>query len=249
MNKTEGIVLRAIDYGETNKIVTLLTPRYGKIAVLAKGANKPQSRLASVSQPFTLGQWLLYGGHAGMASVSQADLMESFRGIREDLHRSAYAACMAELTDRVVGEREPYPGVFQFLLHMFHGLQEGKEPTVLLQIFEMKMLFAAGIQPDLRHCAHCGQPIDRSVRFSVRFSGPLCQACHETDPYAIWMKSPVLKLLRLFQQIDLARLGKIDLSEEVTQQLDRILRQYMEEQGGIYLKSRQFLDQLDKYQL
>ncbi len=249
MEKTEGIVLRAIDYGETNKIVTLLTSRYGKIAALAKGANKPQSRLASVSQPFIHGHWLLYGGHSGMASVSQADLIESFRGIREDLHRSAYSACMAEFTDRVLEERASYPGVFQLLLHMFHGLQDGKDPSVLFQIFQMKMLFTAGIQPDLQHCAYCGKPLDRSSRFSIRFSGPVCHDCQEADPHGIWMKPNILKLLKLFQQIDITRLGKIDLSEEVKRQSDRIIRQYIEEHGGIYLKSRQFLDQLDKYQL
>lgn len=249
MEKTEGIVLRAIDYGETNKIVTLLTSRYGKIAALAKGANKPQSRLASVSQPFMLGHWFLYGGHSGMASVSQADLIESFRGIREDLHRSAYASCMAELTDRVIEEREPYPGVFQLLLHMFHSLQDGKDPSVLLQIFQIKMLSAAGIQPDLQHCADCGKPIESSIRFSIRFSGPLCHDCQDADSHGIWMKPNILKLLKLFQQIDITRLGKIDLSEEVKRQSDRVIRQYVEEQGGIYLKSRLFLDQLDKYQL
>lgn len=249
MDRTEGIVLRSIDYGETNKIVTLLTPKFGKIAVLAKGANKPQSRLASVSQPFTHGQWLLYGGHAGMATVSQADLVESFRRIREDLYRSAYAMCMSELADRVIEEREPYPGTFQLLLQMFHHLAEGKDPVILLQMFEMKMLWAVGIQPNLQYCANCGREIDQASRFSIKHSGPLCNRCHEADSYAIRVKPSVLKLLRLFQLIDVERLGNINVANDVKQQLDRVLRQYMEEQGGVYLKSRQFIDQLDKYQL
>lgn len=249
MEKTEGIVLRAIDYGETNKIVTLLTVKYGKIAVLAKGANKPQSRLVSVTQPFVHGHWLLYGGNSGMFSVSQAEVIDSFRIIKGDLNRSAYAACLAELSDRVMEERTPYPGAFQFLLHMFQHLSDGKDPEVLLRIAEMKILYAAGIQPDLTRCAHCGRQLDTAVRFSVRQGGPLCGQCHESDPYAMWIKPPVLKLMRLFQGIDISRLGVINVGDDVKQQLDKLQRQYLEEQGGIYLKSRQFLDQLNKYGL
>ncbi|MFC4767966.1 DNA repair protein RecO [Effusibacillus consociatus] len=249
MDKTEGIVLRAIDYGETNKIVTVLTAKYGKIAVLAKGANKPQSRLVSVSQPFVHGHWLLFGGNSGMFSVSHADVINPFRPIREDIFLSTYAACMTELTDRVLEERIPYPGAFQFLLHMLHYLAEGKDPDVLLRIFETKMLYAAGIQPNLEQCSFCGKSIDSVIRFSIRQGGPLCQQCHDSDPYAVRLKPAALKLMRLFQIIDPARLGNISIGEDVKHQLDKILRQYLEEQGGIYLKSRQFLDQLNRYGL
>lgn len=249
MEKTEGIVLRATDYGETNKIVTLLTAKFGKIAVLARGANKPQSRLSSVSQPFVHGQWLLYGGNAGMFSVSQADLVNSFRAVREDLYLSACAAGMIELADRVLEERQPYPGAFRLLLKMLEHLAAGKDPDILLLIFEMKMFHAAGIQPDLGHCGHCGKPLDSAIRFSVRQGGPLCPQCHDSDPHAVWMKPAAYKLLRLFQTVDTARLGNIRVGQEVKQQLDKIHRQYLEEHGGIRLKSRQFLDQLIKYGL
>lgn len=242
-------MLRATDYGETNKIVTLLTSKYGKLAVMAKGANKPKSRLAAVAQPFCHGDWLYYGGSAGMPSVSQADVINSFRGIREDIYQSAYAACMAELTDRVVLEREPFAGVFPLLLRMFEALNQGKDGEVLLRLFEVKMMYAAGIQPDLYHCANCGRAISESVRFSVRHAGPLCQDCHESDPHAVWMKPAAFKLLKLFQQIDAGRLGTINVHADVKQQLDKITRNYLEEHGGFYLKSRRFLDQLDKYQL
>ncbi|WP_018131829.1 DNA repair protein RecO [Effusibacillus pohliae] len=249
MEKTEGIVLRAIDYGETNKIVTLLTAKYGKIAVLAKGANKPQSRFFSVCQPFVHGQWLVYGGNSGMFSASQAEVLDSFRAIREDLYLSAYAVCMAELADLIFVEREPIPGSFPLLLHMFRHLVAGKDPDILLRIFESKMWFAAGIQPNLTECAHCGNRLDVAVRFSIRLAGPLCQPCHEADPIAIWMKPATHKLLRLFQIVDIARLGQVKVGEDVKLQLDKIHRQYLEEQGGISLKSRQFLDQLNKYGL
>jgi DNA repair protein RecO (recombination protein O) len=242
-------VLRSTDYGETNKIVTLLTSKYGKMAVLAKGANKPKSRLAAVAQPFCHGDWLFYGGTSGMPSVSQADVVSSFRGIREDIYQSAYAACMAELTDRILVDREPYTGVFPLLLHVFQALNDGKDGEVLLRLFEMKMLYAAGIQPDLDHCANCGRQISDSVRFSVRYAGALCPDCHDADAYAVWMKPAAFKLLKLFQKIDPSRLGTINVHEDVKQQLDKITRQYLEEHGGFYLKSRRFLDQLDKYQL
>ncbi|GAX91509.1 DNA repair protein RecO [Effusibacillus lacus] len=249
MDKTEGIVLRAINYGETNKVVTLLTAKYGKVAVLAKGANKPQSRLVPVSQPFVHGTWLLYGGNTGMFSVSHADLLNSFRPIREDLFLSAYAACMTEITDRVLEERQAYPGSFHLLLQMLGYLVEGKDPEVLLRIYESKMFFVAGIQPNLARCGNCGNMLQSSVRFSIQAGGPLCDQCRETDPYAVWMKPATFKLLRLFQEIDVSRLGSINVGNDVKQQLGKIHKQYLEEHAGIHLKSKQFLDQLHKYGL
>ncbi|BCJ86214.1 DNA repair protein RecO [Effusibacillus dendaii] len=246
MNKTEAIVLRAIDYGETNKIVTLLTNKYGKLAVLAKGANKPQSRLVSVTQPFVRGHWLLFGGNSGMPSVSQAELLESFRTIREDLSLSTFASCMAELTDRVLEDRQPYGAVFSLLLHMLRYLEEGKDPEVLLRIFEVKMFYAAGIQPNLTVCAHCGRRIEEAVRFSIRLSGPLCYNCHDSDPQAMELKPVVYKLIRLFQSVDITRLGSLQVGSEAKQQLRKLNRHYLEEQGGVFLKTYHFLDQIEK---
>ncbi|GIM44749.1 DNA repair protein RecO [Collibacillus ludicampi] len=249
MYKTEAIVLRGIDYGETNKIVTLLTRDFGKLSVMAGGAKKPQSRLTAASQPFTHGHWILYGGGKGMLRASQAEVIESFRSIREDLYKTAYTAYVMELTERFVEEREPSQGLFFLVLNMLHQIAAGKDAEILIRIFEIKMLRVAGIEPDLLHCTHCRKEISLAVRFSIRLAGPLCESCHDADPQAIWMKPAVFKLMRLFQMIDISRIGTISVQDEVKRQLASVIRQYYDEYTGVTLKSRHFLEQMDRYKL
>jgi DNA repair protein RecO (recombination protein O) len=250
MIKVEAIVLRTIDYGETHKILTLYSAQMGKIAALARGAKKPKSEMAAVSQPFTYGAFLLYiGERQGMGTVSQAEVIDSFRAIREDLIKAAYASYIVELTDRFTAEREPSPAVFLLLYTMLHYLtEEDKDPEVLVRLFETKMLDIAGIRPELYHCAHCFKPLQQSIRFSILHGGPLCSDCHPHDERAVWMKPVTLKLMQTFQEMDVRRLGQTRVGDDVKRQLNKILRQYLDEYGGVQLRSRAFLDQLDRYE-
>lgn len=102
--KSEGIVLRTTDYGETNKIVTLLTREHGKIGVMARGAKKSNSRLSAISQPFLYGTFLIQSS-TGLGTLQQGEMIESMRTIREDLFLTAYAAYMTELLDKGTEEK------------------------------------------------------------------------------------------------------------------------------------------------
>lgn len=245
--KWEGIVIRTTDYGEANKVLTLYTREHGKLGVMARGAKKPRSRLAAVSQLFTHGFFLCKTGPgSGMADLSQGDIVESYRDLRQDLTRTAYAAYIVELTDRLSEEREANPFVFQLLSLTLRYLDEGKDPEILSRIFESKMLVVAGIRPHLHSCAHCNREQEPYV-FSVSQGGLLCPACKEIDPYTITISPAVWKLLRLFQLFDLKRLGEIDVKPATRSQLKLVLHRFIDEHLDLRLKSRSFLEQLEKF--
>ncbi|UFJ43144.1 DNA repair protein RecO [Brevibacillus humidisoli] len=244
--KWEGIVIRTTDYGESNKVVTLYTREHGKIGVMARGAKKPKSRLAAVSQLFTHGFFLCKTGPGtGMADLSQGDILESYRELRQDLTRTAYAAYMAELTDRLSVEREANPFVFHLLALTLRFLDEGKDPEILCRIFESKMLMVAGIRPHLHNCTRCSRE-QEPYAFSVTQGGLLCPSCLTSDPYAITVAPAAWKLLRLFQLFDLERLGEIEVKPATRSQLKHVLHRFMDEHLDLRLKSRSFLDQLEK---
>ncbi|ASS76081.1 DNA repair protein RecO [Tumebacillus algifaecis] len=250
MKKVEAIVLRTVDYGESNKILTLLSDTHGKFGAMARGAKKPQSQLNSISQPFAYGMYMVAIGEGrGMGTIIQAELHESFRAIREDLFKAAYASYVVELADRFVEEREPSQGVFLLVLTMLTHLEDGKDPEILVRLCEMKMLDLAGIRPELHHCAHCYKPLMQAVRFSIIHGGPLCGDCHHSDERAIWIKPVTLKLLQTFQGMDVRRLGDIKVGNDVRLQLGKVMKQYIDEYSGVTFKSRTFLEQLHKYDL
>ncbi|MET3290097.1 UNVERIFIED_CONTAM: DNA repair protein RecO (recombination protein O) [Brevibacillus sp. OAP136] len=243
--KWEGIVIRTVDYGEAGKVLTLFTREHGKVGVMARGAKKPRSRLAAVSQPFTYGYFLVKTGGFGMADLTQGEIVESFAALRQDLLLTAYTAYIVELFDRLTHEGEVNPFLFQLLLLTLRYLDEGRDAEVLCRIFESKMLIVAGIKPQLHACSDCGSTQEPFV-ISVTHGGLLCPNCQVHDPYSITVTPTTWKLLRLFQMFDLERLGEIDVKPSTRSQLKHVLRRFIDEHLDIRLKSRNFLDQMEK---
>ncbi|KIL75342.1 DNA repair protein RecO [Pseudobacillus badius] len=246
LQKIEGIVIRTSDYGETNKVVTIYTREKGKLAFMARGAKKPNSRLSSVTQPFTHGSFLVQSG-SGLGTLQQGEMMTSMRYIREDLLMSAHAAYMAELLDKSTEEKKPNPYLYELFEQCLHYLNEGYDAEVITAIFEMKMLQVIGLHPELSGCAHCGSREGRFA-FSIRENGFLCHRCFEVDPYLLPLSQAAIKLLRLFYFFDLKRLGDIKVKEETKKELRTAISLYYDEYSGIYLKSRRFLDQMERMQ-
>lgn len=244
LQKSEGIVIRTVDYGETNKIITLFTRDSGKIALFASGAKKTRSRLSAVTQLFTYGHFMCFMGK-GLGSIRQGEVIDTFRDLRTDLYRTAYASYIAELLDKLTDEKAPIPSLFELLHQTFRYIDEEVDPEVMAFIFEAKMLSVAGIRPELNRCQNCKRTEGLFV-FSVREGGLLCAKCKTIDPYHFPLSETAVKLLRLFVQIDLNRLGKVSLKPETKRELETVLSAYFEEYSGVKLKSKRFLDQLKR---
>ena len=241
--KCEGIVIRRTDYGETHKIITIYTREFGKIGAIARGASKPNSRLASVTQLFCYGYFLV-SSSTGLGSLQQGEMIDSMRFIREDLYATAYASYIIELLDRSIEDKKPNPYLFELLYQTLHYINEEYDPEVLKFIFEMKMLPVNGIHPILNQCAVCGET-EGEFAFSLRQAGFICHRCLEKDRYHLKISPATVKLLRIFYYIDLSRLGKISVKPETKKELQKVIDAYYDEYSGLHLKSKKFLKQLD----
>ncbi|WP_159883859.1 DNA repair protein RecO [Paenibacillus puerhi] len=245
--RLQGLIIRSMDYGEGNKIVTLFTREYGKMSVVARGAKKVKSRFGSAVQLFTLGDYAFFkAGQQGLGSMNQADIVEAFHSLREDLHLAAYASYLAELTDKMFADQEGHPYVYEQLKGSFQALQEGKDTQIVVHMYEMKMLMQAGYSPELHQCVVCGSKAE-PVALSVALGGTLCEMCKLRDPQGIPLTTGALKLLRLMAQADVRRLGSIDVKESNRQLLKHLLRVYFDTHVGVRLKSRDFIEQMERY--
>lgn len=245
LQKCEGIVIRTTDYGETNKVVTLYTREWGKVGVMARGAKKTNSRLSAITQLFTYGYFLIQKG-SGLGSLQQGEMISSLRSIREDIFLTAYASYIVDLTDKATAdENKPNPFLFELLNQTLTLINEGYDLDVLTNIYEMKMLDLFGLHPCLNQCAVCGNT-NGQFSFSVREGGFICHQCVVQDPYAIKISPSTVKLLRIFYYFDLARLGNIDVKPETKAQLKKVISAYYEEYSGLNLKTKKFLNQMDK---
>lgn len=247
LSKVRGVVIRTTDYGEGNKIVVLYTEEAGKLAVMARGAKKARSRLAAVTELFTLGEFVFYR-RSGMGTLNSGEIERSRASLRSDIEKTAYAAYAAELVDRLVEDGEASPALFRQLNAALDLIEAGKDAEIVTLIFEMKMLKLAGYAPVLTCCAHCGkEDKTKLVWWSPFHGGALCDSCHNLAPYAVPLQPTSLKLLLLFQDLDLARVGKIDVSEQNRNRVKALIRSFADEHFPFVPKSRRFLEQMERY--
>ncbi|WP_153461561.1 MULTISPECIES: DNA repair protein RecO [Sediminibacillus] len=241
--KTEGIILRTQDYGETHKIVTILTPSHGKIGVVARGAKKPKSRMAAITQPFIHGQFLIQTGR-NLGTLQQGEVLSSFREIREDIVKTAYATYLSELTDKLVEKNNYDPFLFRQLEQTLTWISEGKDAEILTIIYELKMYQRAGYAPELQQCVNCGNP-QGPFAFSTAEGGYLCPRCRHIDEYAVSLPENLSRIFSMFSTIDIERIGNISIKPENKQLLKKLMEEYYERYGGYHIKSKKFLNQLD----
>ncbi len=244
LQKCEGIVIRTTRYGESNLILTIYSREFGKIAMMARGAKKTNSRHTAISQLFTYGSYLYQSGN-GLGTLQQGEVISSMRFIREDLVKTSYASYIVDLLDQSTDEKEPNPFLFELLYQSLQLFDEGADLDIVKNIFEMKMLPVLGLRPVLDRCVNCGKT-EGSFSFSFRENGFLCHRCLSVDRYCVFTSQATVRLLRLFYYFDLNRLGTISVKDETKKELQKIIYQYYDDFSGVYLKSRKFLDQLDK---
>ncbi|ASA23597.1 DNA repair protein RecO [Paenibacillus donghaensis] len=250
LHRVEGIVIRSMDYGEGNAIITLCTENAGKVGVLVRGAKKVKSRHAALIQLFTVGDFVFFRNNGGLGTLNAGEITKSHHPLREDLIKAAYASYACELLDRVLHDDETGSFWFRQLSACLDAIEEGKEPGVIINVYEMKVLQAAGYGPQLDECVVCGlEKPDDQLRVSARLGGVLCRSCRHNDPPALEISARALKLLRLFARMDLTRLGNVDVKASSQVELKQTMRALMDEQLGLKLKSQNFLDQLDKYNI
>lgn len=245
LEKCEGIVIKTIDYGETNKIITLYTREWGKVGVMARGAKKPNSRLSAITQPFTYGYFLVQRS-SGLGLLQQGDILNSLRTLKEDIFLTAYASFIMELTEKSTDEKKPNPFHFELLYQTLQYMNEGFDAEILMYIYEMKMLNTLGLYPILDKCAVCGAT-DGHFSFSIKEGGLICHRCLKRDPYHFKCSQATIKLLRVFYYLDLARLGNISIKESTKKELNTIISAYYDEYSGLFFKSKKFIQSMKEF--
>lgn len=244
LEKIDGFIIKEQDYGETNKIVTIFSKKLGKFNCLARGAKKPRSRMAAVTQPFVFSRFFVYV-NSGLSTIRQGEVLDSFRPVREDIFKTAYASFIAELTDKLLDAKQPDGFLFTQYYETMEWIAENKDGRIPVMMYEMKLYRKAGIAPIVNHCLHCGSK-ERPFFFSVANGGLLCGQCKHMDQDAVFLPDNLSKLLYIFSEVSLEQVGSISVKEQNIKLLRKILDAYYDQYGGFYLKSRRFLKQMEK---
>lgn len=247
--RSEAIVLRRQDFGEADRLLTLFTPGFGKIRVVAKGARRPQSRKAGHIESFMRTKMLFARGR-NLDLVTQAELIEPYRPLREDLIRVTYASHVVELLDRFTAENDAHPELYQLLADALAWLAETRDLLLTTRYYELRLLSLVGFQPQLFQCVGCGKVVQQVDQFfSTEMGGVLCPDCMRADANSQPISLAALKTLRFMQTRPYSSVRVVRVRRSLHDELESVMHSYLQHQLERRLQSATFLKRLRREHL
>lgn len=237
--EVEGIIIDEKPYGETSKILNIITKEKGLIGVLSKGSKRLKSPLRSISERFCYANFNISYKEDKLSILLSADVINPLRNIKKDIKKVSYLNFLSELTSGIIKQSDD-SRIYQMYLSAILKVEEGFDPMVITNILELKYLSFLGVSPKLNGCVVCGN--EKVVTISAYKGGFLCKD-HSQNEYIVSEKT--IKLIRLLEYVDVSKISKLDVSDAVKKEINDFLDDYYDRYTGLYLKSKNFLKSLD----
>jgi DNA repair protein RecO (recombination protein O) len=250
---TEALVLRAVDLGESDRVVHLLTPETGRIAAIAKGARRSTKRFPGTLDFFNQLQVQLEHrrGAAQLARLEHARLIRAFHGLRESPGRFALGCYLLELLDRLApegGRRGDLAALYRFALDALGAIDMLAPDARLRALLELRLLAAVGLRPELASCVRCGRALSAPrAQFWIAEGGPICERCTAPHEQGIPVHLGTLRALEQSLAFPLANAGRIALAGAALREAQTLLERFLRFHIGVELRSEGFLrEQLER---
>jgi len=242
LTSTDAVPLKRMDFGEADRIITMLTPGMGKLRVLAKGVRRTTSRMSGHLEPFVHTHVLLARGR-DLAVVTQASMTDPFWRLRSDVIATSHAYHLVELIDAFLEDHDAHPEVFTLLLGALQALDDGAiAPQLVARHFELHLLDAVGFRPELSICLGCNdsiQPVQNG--YSAVRGGVFCPSCAGSEVSTIPISVDALKLLRYLQRTPRADQIALQSVGEAGSPAERLLRAHIEHVSERRLRAAEFV--------
>ncbi|WP_246566337.1 DNA repair protein RecO [Tissierella simiarum] len=227
MSKTQGIVLKEIRFKETSKILNIYTKKFGRIHAMARGAYKPKSQLIANTQPFSLNEYDFYKGK-NFYYITQADIIDSFYSIRENMEKLIYGYYMLELVEKSTPEEEENEKLFLLLEKGLRVLSKlDKDFLKFIVSYELKFISFLGYKPYIEKCVVCKNEDTSNIKFSIKEGGIICSNCSIMEPYSERMDKYMYEVMKTLLYTPLNKIIQINIPKDVMFNLHDILVKYI----------------------
>lgn len=238
----KGLILSETNYRDSSKILNVLTEEYGLIGILSKGCRNMKSKLRATSRKMIYGTFHFYYKENGLSTLISIDLINDYHQILMDLESMVYSSVILDLTAQVVKQTESKE-ILSLATTALEKIALGLSPITILQIVKLKYLEDLGVAPILDSCANCGTT-SNIISLSPTAGGFICKDCYQNEGY---YQEQTIQLIRMYYHVDIAKITKIKVKEEITKEIDTFLKDYYERYTGIYLKDDKMLKKIAKY--
>ncbi|MEJ2690388.1 MAG: DNA repair protein RecO [Deltaproteobacteria bacterium] len=234
--QTRAVVLREMDHGDSDKIITFYGVNSGRLTCIAKGAKRSKKRFVNKLEMFTALDLTYVSKMQGLSRLEHAETVAHYPQLRSDSRRYLAACLIAELLLYWVKENDPDPKSFALVLATFSRLAESSDLELPLILFFNHFLASQGYRPVLDVCANCGKALSSRLRYTFQPSrfGVVCEICTPMPPgsdKALSLAS--IKLLHHLQSLPADRLERFHFNRQTRQQVFAVFRAYF-----VYLLQR-----------
>ncbi len=241
LDEVEGIIIKVIPYGETSKIINVLTKDRGVIGIICKGAMGLKSKLRSVTDNLDYGIFNIYYKKDKLSTLVSVDIINPFKKIKSDILLISYATYITDLVSQVlkqVNDNNIYDDYIKALIK----IDEGLNPIVITNILETKLLDYLGVSLNLTSCNICGNKKD-IVTLSSEKGGLICKNCYKDEKI---LPIEIIKILNMYYLVDISSINEIKIKDSIINEINLFLTSYYDDYTGLYLKSKDFLKKISK---
>lgn len=228
ISKIKGIVIVESKMGDYDKMLTILTPNFGKIECAAKGARRNKSSLLSATQFLCFGEYILYKS-GEKYNISSCETIELFYNIRTDYDKLKYAANITKIINDVATENQNSYKLLQLFLNTLYVISEtDKSLEFILSVFKIRLLSIIGLKPIIERCVTCKNKEDLTY-FSIRNDGFKCENCSKNDSGAIKITKETKDALRYIILAEAKKIYSFNIPDDSKKELELISKIYLEE--------------------
>lgn len=222
----QAIVIKNIDYRESDKLVAVFDQHKGKFQALAKGVKKPGSSLRPCIQPFCHSHLFVSKGKS-LDVITQGQLLNFYGGIRDDLGRTVQAIYMMELLDKTLMDHVALPRLFQLTCQVLSTMDQQEVHPLLIRYYEQVLLSELGYRPILNQCVACQGTEHLAGWFSLTEGGLVCERCIQPEENMFKLQPDTLSLLRLLNSSPLQTVLRVKPSVSSCRQAELFLEKYL----------------------
>ena len=226
--KTDGLVVRQVNYKDNDQILTVLTKEHGLMTLKARGVRSRSSRLKGACQLLAYSEFTVFENR-GFHTIDEANAIQMFPELRTDIELLSLASYFAQVAEVLSQEDMPNPELLSLTLNALYALcRRLCTPELVKAAFELRAACLVGYTPQLSGCAVCGDP--EPDRFDVRGGILCCASCSAGEGLRLPVSPGSLAAMRYLVSCDAKRLFSFRLEGRAVKELCDLAETYLQTQ-------------------
>lgn len=244
--KQKGIIIKTVDYGESDKIITILSESGAKIPLMVKRAKKSRTGMQANTQMFVYGLFI-YAKLRGLGILNSVDVISQNYQLRLDIYESSYAALCTEVIDKSMEEEQVSKFNFQLLDFCLDRIAQGYSSQLMSVIVLLKKMPEFGFTIAFNQDVLNGNT-DQSVLsgYSFKYHGVIAQENFAKDERAIPISNKTLYLLDVLQKLPIDKMNALKIHQTIVDEMSELLIMLYREYAGVFFKSQKLINQLHR---